>query len=538
MSRGMTPFGLQVRGVNGSASVEVYVAQDFSLADIPLHKVEFLVGGRELASEAAGVLGENVLGLLDVEYDFANGVIRLFKPENCGEANLAYWSAGKALSVLPIERPETPLKRFILAKASVNGQPIRVEFDSGAGRSVLTRQAAERAGIHLNSEDVEAGGLSYGFGRRALETWISPVSNFTIGGEQIQNTRLRVGNIELDHEDMLLGADFFLSHRIYVSNSQHRVYFTYNGGPVFRLDQARQVALAKDAPQGGAGVATGPASEGAAKADAAPADAAGFARRGSALAARRDFSAAIADFSRAIELEPQVAQHYYDRALARLAARQPVLAMSDLDQGLKLKPDDPRGLEIRGELYLAGGDIPLGRKDFEAALKAAPQDAELGLRVAGAYERHDLFEPAIAQYDAWIAAHPKTDRTAQALNGRCWARALWNKELDKALADCNAALKQGLTNSNVLDSRGLTHLRLGQFEAAIADYDASLKLQPRSAWSLYGRGLAKRKKGDAAGAEADIKAALAIQPNLINAVRRYGLAVEAAAGAPEAGSRP
>jgi hypothetical protein len=32
---------------------------------------------------------------------------------------------------------------------------------------------------------------------------------------------------------MLLGADFFLSHRIFVSNEQHKVYFTYNGGPVF-----------------------------------------------------------------------------------------------------------------------------------------------------------------------------------------------------------------------------------------------------------------------------------------------------------------
>jgi hypothetical protein len=35
--------------------------------------------------------------------------------------------------------------------------------------------------------------------------------------------------------DMLLGADFFLSHHILISNSQHKLYFTYNGGPVFDL---------------------------------------------------------------------------------------------------------------------------------------------------------------------------------------------------------------------------------------------------------------------------------------------------------------
>ena len=30
--------------------------------------------------------------------------------------------------------------------------------------------------------------------------------------------------------DMLLGMDFFLSHHIYISKAQHRLYFTYNGG--------------------------------------------------------------------------------------------------------------------------------------------------------------------------------------------------------------------------------------------------------------------------------------------------------------------
>jgi hypothetical protein len=34
---------------------------------------------------------------------------------------------------------------------------------------------------------------------------------------------------------MLLGADFFLSHRILISDSQKKVYFTYNGGPVFNV---------------------------------------------------------------------------------------------------------------------------------------------------------------------------------------------------------------------------------------------------------------------------------------------------------------
>jgi len=516
MTPTFAPYGFRVKGVNGETSADVYVAKDFTLSDIPLHNIEFVVAGREAGSEAAGVLGENVLGLLDVEYDLANGVVRLFKPENCQDANLAYWAAGKSISILPIETPPDPLHRFIIAKASVNGQPIHAMFDTGAGRSVLKRAAAERVGIHIQAGDVEAAGLSYGVARRAVETWISPVSNFTVGDEQIQNTRLRVGNIDLESADMLLGADFFLSHRVYVSNRQHRLYFTYNGGPVFRFDRPTAATQAKADPP--PALTPGPTN-----AEAAPADAAGLARRGAAYVSRRDFPAAIADFTRAIELEPSVAAHYYDRALARWNLRQPVLAMADLDQALKLKPDDAHGLEMRGDLYLSQGDLTAAQADFDAAARAAPQDVGLGLRIAEAYARHNRFEAAIARYDTWIATHAKDERTAQALNGRCWTRALWNRDLDKALADCSAALKQGMSNSQVLASRGLVRLRLGQMDAAIADYDAALKLQPKAAWALYGRGLAKRGRGATADGDADIQAALSIAPNLTNAMKHYGL---------------
>jgi len=66
-----------------------------------------------------------------------------------------------------------------------------------------------------------------------------PVESFKIGKEEIRNTQLRV----IDQAgpgltpEMTIGADFFMSHRVFVANSQHQLYFTYNGGPVFRLDE-------------------------------------------------------------------------------------------------------------------------------------------------------------------------------------------------------------------------------------------------------------------------------------------------------------
>ena len=49
---------------------------------------------------------------------------------------------------------------------------------------------------------------------------------------------------------MLIGADFFLSHRVYVANSQRKLYFTYNGGPVFNLTAGPAMADNSRAPAG------------------------------------------------------------------------------------------------------------------------------------------------------------------------------------------------------------------------------------------------------------------------------------------------
>jgi hypothetical protein len=39
--------------------------------------------------------------------------------------------------------------------------------------------------------------------------------------------------------DLLLGADFFLSHRVYIASNPRGVYFTYSGGPLFNLMPAK-----------------------------------------------------------------------------------------------------------------------------------------------------------------------------------------------------------------------------------------------------------------------------------------------------------
>ncbi len=509
---------IDVRGATGEVNAHITTVQTLTFIGVPFHEVEFLVGEHALGP-ADGLIGQNVLGGPDVEYDFANGVARLFRPKDCGSASLAYWaSSGVAeLSILPMDTQG----RRILGTATLNGVRIQVLFDSGAARSVLTVAGARRAGVKIDGPDVIQIGGGSSVGARVVRSWIAPFQSFEIGGEQVKATRIRISDLDMHDVDMLLGADFFLSHHIYVARSQSRLYFTYNGGPVFNLEQGARPPQApppSPAPQ----IAAAPPTASPAQGESAetPKDAAGFARRAAVEMARHAYDAAIADDSQAIALDPADATHFYDRGLARLLDHQPVVAMADLDQALKLKPDYAAALVVRGQLKLARKDAAGASADFDAALRADPN---AGAAIAQTYLGAGKFAEADRVATAYIDAHPHNEDLALALGIRCRARAFSGEGLDQALKDCNDAIRYRPGVPEAYASRGLVLLRLGKTEAAIGDFNEAIRILPQAPWALYGRGLAEARKGLKAQSDADLAAATAVAPHIGDDAKKAGL---------------
>jgi tetratricopeptide (TPR) repeat protein len=505
------PFGLFVGGVGGAVSPSVTRVKVFTLAGVPIHNVEFLVGGGDAGGGGVGLLGQNVFSIGDVEYDLAKGAIRLIREEGCKNVNLAYWVARttQPYSMMEIQWT-TPRSPHTTGTATINGVNIRVVFDTGASTSVLSERAAERAGVRVDSPGVTDAGYSRGIGQHPVKTWIAPFASFKLGDEEIRNTRLRIGEPGLDIADMLIGADFFLSHRVYVASKQHKLFFTYNGGAVFNLKSSP----APDAPP-------------AESAPDEPKDAAAYSRRGTAFAARRDFQHAIADLTQACELAPEEPNYFYERGIARRDSGQPIPALADFDQAIKIKFDHVPALAARAELRLQNGDAAEAVEDLEAASHAAAKEADVRFRLGLDYQHADLMPQSVAQYDLWIAAHGDDARLGAALGNRCWAKALLGQDLKTALTDCNSALgrigKKNAGSAAIFLSRGVVRLRLGDYDKSIADFDAVLALRPKSAWSLYGRGIAKIRRGKVAEGQADMTAAAAVWPPIADDFAKRGI---------------
>jgi predicted aspartyl protease/Flp pilus assembly protein TadD len=521
------PFGFRLEGIGGSATAEVTTVKEFGIAGALIHNVEFLVGGGE-AGGGVGLIGQNFLEQWDVEYDFAKGVVRLFKPEGCRKYRLAYWlTPGQSFSAMEIDAVARARWRTI-GEGYVNGQKIRVMFDTGAYTSILSLKAAARAGIKTDSPGVTEAGYSSGIGRALVKTYIATASSFKIGdGEEIKNARLRIADLDLSDTDMLLGSDFFVSHHIFVSNSQRKLYLTYNGGPIFNLTKtiSATTAQAAEAPKDEA-----PADHqagAAAKEEQVDPDA--LARRGEASAARHDFEHALADLSKAVELRPDDPEFLFQRALIYLQnGGQAALAAADLDHALTLNQDFLRAYLPRAEIRLHQKNVEGAIADLDAVDRLAPKQADLRFVLAQHYEAADRFSQAITQYDLWIQNHPVDSKRAKALGARCRASAIQNQDLAAGLADCNTALriadKKNPDYAHLFADRGLLELRQANYDKAIADFDAALKTMPKNVNALYGRGVAKMRENKTAESEADMAAAVKIWPQIAAQFSARGLA--------------
>lgn len=182
------------------------------------------------------IVGAPFLLQTDLEISLATKEIRFFKPDGCKNAMLAYWSQD------PIEIPFTasdwrdPNPEFTVL---LNGKEVTAVIDTGADTTVITRKAAEQAGLKLDAPGVERIDDMVGIGRRSVSAWSTTLDRLQIGRETIRNAE--VGVIDTAHlgVDVLLGADFLRSHRVLFAMSQRKLYFTYVGGEP--LGQRRRI---------------------------------------------------------------------------------------------------------------------------------------------------------------------------------------------------------------------------------------------------------------------------------------------------------
>lgn len=275
------------------------------------------------------------------------------------------------------------------------------------------------------------------------------------------------------------------------------------------------------------------------------------------------YDEAIADFDKVIELNPERADAYYNRGLAKFrlgdlesekgntekARGLYEAGIEDSTQAIQRTPEDANAYHNRagGKFRLARSetDIAKVQQYYQDAIDDWTQVIELNSVHADPYnnlgaakaslgeskadqgnisEAQALYVSAIQDCTHAIQLNPENPDPyinrgyAQFRLGKTKAdqgditdaEALYIT----AVQDCTQAIQLNPENAAAYGNRGVARVALGNAEDAIGDFDAALRLDPENAEYFHERGLAKEALGQKEAAKADFQKAKELDPKV------------------------
>lgn len=224
---------------------------------------------------------------------------------------------------------------------------------------------------------------------------------------------------------------------------------------------------------------------------------------------------ALAAFERALTYEKDPMTYVY-RAQS-LPATDKASRLKELEAALKLDPSDAPSLSALAQIAIQLSEYNRAVQLLDQAFLRAPDDVTVRHSRAVAMLLAGKTDAANREFDAFSAK----DLTAIELNELCWAKALANAALDRALEECNRSLAKD-DRSAVHDSKAMVLLRQSRFDEAIKEFDLALSSGDSPA-SLYGRSIAYARKGDRTKSDADAAKATKLAPGIDRTYAYYGL---------------
>jgi tetratricopeptide (TPR) repeat protein len=206
-----------------------------------------------------------------------------------------------------------------------------------------------------------------------------------------------------------------------------------------------------------------------------------YVNRGYVLHDLRESKAALADFEAAIKREPNNGEAHLGLAYANLDLRRSQIALKESQIAEKLLGDSEALHLIRGTAYGQRGQLTKAATEYRLALKFSPNDPSLHLALAGVLYSERRYHDSIGELQVAQGLAP-TDATVYALLARSYAQ-LGDRDQtlrNVQLAEQNAQLmptkpnKPGSGPSSIYLSTGSALSVLGDQDAAMERYRKAL----------------------------------------------------------------
>ena len=205
------------------------------------------------------------------------------------------------------------------------------------------------------------------------------------------------------------------------------------------------------------------------------AEAAGYLDRGNAHYKNHDYQSALADYSQAIELDPNYASAYINRGVVYAHLGKPDLALKDYDRAILLDPNNGLAVFQRGITYYDMGDLDRAVADFTKVIEISPDFAEAYSNRGLVYSDQGYYDRAIADFDKTIKLSPRMVEISFTYFNR--GHTYYQKgDYKSAMPDLDTAISLNPNYARPYLLRGVIFAELEERDKAISDLQTAIDL--------------------------------------------------------------
>ncbi len=235
------------------------------------------------------------------------------------------------------------------------------------------------------------------------------------------------------------------------------------------------------------------------------------------------FDEALADFTKIIEIDPQYTDPYNNRGLVYYRQGKFDEALADFTKTIEIDPNYTFAYENRGLVYADQNKLDEAIAEYTQAIQIDPGYVDAYNDRGRAYYRQGQYDKALADFTKTIEIDPNY---TFAYENRGLVYADQNK-LNEAIAEYTQAIQIDAGYVDAYNDRGRAYYLQGQYDKALADFTQAVQIDPTFANAYYNRGLVYYQQGQYDEAIADFTQAIQIAPQYVDAYNDRGRAYDA-----------
>lgn len=170
-----------------------------------------------------GDLGATMMLRNDLELSFADGYIKQSKPKGCFRSFLASWDSKATVITFTSDVEHGDLRPWFWV--SINGMPIKSTIGTNMRYTMIDAKTAARVGLTHDMPGAREAGEARGWRDKPQKVSVV-TADVAIGGYRDARATVRIVDMDLTGEAMVLGADFLRANRVLISTGQRKLYIT------------------------------------------------------------------------------------------------------------------------------------------------------------------------------------------------------------------------------------------------------------------------------------------------------------------------